>query len=114
MPFQDPGAGGPLVYNPASAGLVPVPTVSEQTSVNGTVVETGQPLLQSQAVPIAEAIEQASQAITVIPPATAPAPANLPQNANPGQWFMFASQPNYAYVMCSDNVYRGIVLIPVV
>jgi hypothetical protein len=108
MPFVD--EGGPTVNPPPT--VVPIQVVTTETTVGG-VTATGEPLLTTQAVPIKEAIDAVSSAITVIPRATAPLVSNLPQNARPGQWFMFATQPNYAYVMCSDNVYRAIVLIPV-
>jgi hypothetical protein len=61
---------------------------------------------------VEQAVEQASKAVKTI--STAPAIANLPANAIPGQFYSFASQPGTLYFQGADNVWRALLAVPVV
>lgn len=60
---------------------------------------------------VEQAVEEASKAIKSIP--TAPALANLPANAVPGQLYSFASQPGTLYFQGADNVWRALLAVAV-
>lgn len=61
---------------------------------------------------VQEAVQEASKAVKSIP--TAPALANLPSNAIPGQFYSFDSQPGTLYFLGKDNVWRALLAVPVV
>ena len=65
-----------------------------------------------QAGTVEQAVQEASKAIKQIP--TAPALANLPTNAIPGQFYSFTSQPGTLYFQGADNVWRALLAVPVV
>ena len=60
---------------------------------------------------VEQAVEQASVAIKPIP--GAPAIANLPANAVPGQFYVFPSQPATLYFLGFDNVWRAVLAVSV-
>jgi hypothetical protein len=61
---------------------------------------------------VEEAVQEASKAVKFIP--TAPALANLPTNAVPGQFYSFTSQPGTLYFQGADNVWRALLAVAVV
>jgi hypothetical protein len=61
---------------------------------------------------VEEAVQAASVAVKSIP--TAPALANLPTNAVPGQFYSFDSQPGTLYFQGKDNVWRALLGVAVV
>jgi hypothetical protein len=111
MPFINDGALGPAL--PPSRGIVGFEKVTQQTTVGGFTA-AGAPLVSEQPATVEQAVQQASQAVKVIPTATAPAVGNLPTTATPGAMYTFASNPGTIYVYGPDNIWRGILLVAVV
>lgn len=90
-----PGGGG------SGGGIVTVPVTTD----TGAVVQAPRT--------IQDAITETAKAVTIIR-GTAPTPDNLPANAKPGQMFTFTANPNYIYVLGTDNVWRALALVDVV
>lgn len=81
-------------------------------SVAPTVGGGGATTVAVQSGTVEQAVEQASVAVKSIP--TAPALANLPTNAIPGQFYSFDSQPGTLYFLGKDNVWRALLAVAVV
>jgi hypothetical protein len=60
---------------------------------------------------IEQAVEAASTPVKAI--RTAPSIANLPTNAQPGQFYTFPAQPEFIYTMGFDNKWRALLLVEV-
>lgn len=85
--------------NPSNARRPPV-VVSTPTEGGG---------LAATPLPVDQAIALPPTKILI----GAPAVGNLPQNALPGQSFIFQSNPSTIYFFCPDNLYRAVPMLPV-
>ena len=98
MPMRhDGGAPPPIVTFEAVAPVVGGGGTTEVVVQSGTVTQ---------------AVAAASQAVKAV--VGAPSIANLPANATPGQMYTFPSQPSVVYVYGFDNIWRALLLVPVV
>lgn len=99
----------PVVHD---GGAAPPPIVGFHSVAVDPLGSGGATTVVVQSGTVEQAVEQASVAVKQIP--TAPALANLPANAVPGQFYSFTSQPGTLYFQGSDNVWRALLSVAVV
>src|SRR6266545_7505874 len=120
MPFEN--AGGTTYSNqPLGANFgapiygTPDPVVIPPTSGGGGAASGAAETEAAVPQSLSELAAAASSAtILHTPPPTASAPfGGFPANPRRGGFYIFATAPTTIYVYCPDNVWRGILLVPV-